>query len=500
MLNAGDYPGRITRRRLLLTVGQAAALAGMSLVAACQGGPGTVVVTPAPAGPSPATPSPATPAKPGASPAVSPAAVPSPSPAAAAGAAVAPSAAGRPMYQMDPQHTGRSRHAGPRQTAVSRTFDTASFETPEPGDPRPEIQSSAAIAPDGTIYIGNFPGNLFALADPGVGETLRVLWHFHPPAASSFHATPALGPDGAVYIGFSTGGATPEAKGTFYALKAPSSGTDGEVVWSLDLGPGRQTSSPTLANDGTIYAVSGAGKLFAIAADGTVKWTVDTGPSLKAAPALAADGTVYLASMNGKLYAVAPPTAAGSREGSVRWTFDFGEHLGPTPLVTAPAPLPGANGIGSGASPMVAPDGMIYLGANNSNFYAIAPDGALKWLYEAEREVAGIWSTAVLSNDGATLYFGANKGGIYALNRADGSLRWRFNIAGAVYSSVALDAQGRLYTGSTAGHVFALDSATGQLIFDYDVGAPVWAAPAIRPDGSIVVADTRGRVILLGAG
>ncbi len=43
---------------------------------------------------------------------------------------------------------------------------------------------------------------------------------------------------------------------------------------------------------------------------------------------------------------------------------------------------------------MIGPDGTIYIGANNSNFYAIAPDGSQKWLFEAERELAGIWSCA----------------------------------------------------------------------------------------------------------
>src|SRR5919197_2676739 len=95
--------------------------------------------------------------------------------------------AARPMYQMDPQHTGRSPHAGPRRATLVRTFDTTSVETREPGDPRPEIQSSAAIAPDGTIYIGNFPGILCALRDPGKGDSLELLWRFHPAGASSFH-------------------------------------------------------------------------------------------------------------------------------------------------------------------------------------------------------------------------------------------------------------------------------------------------------------------------
>jgi outer membrane protein assembly factor BamB len=201
--------------------------------------------------------------------------------------------------------------------------------------------------------------------------------------------------------------------------------------------------------------------------------------------------------MNGMLYAVGAPRAA-DLSGKLRWTFAFADYPGRTPQVTSVSPPAGANGIGSGASPTVAPDGVIYIGANNSNFYALTPDGRLLWLHEAEREIAGIWSTAALSDDGSVLYFGANRGGIYALNRADGSVDWRYPIASSIYNSPALDADGVLYTGSTAGHVYALDGHTGGVIFDFDAGVPVWTAPAVRPDGSLVVADRTGRVIVLG--
>ncbi len=447
---------------------------GVGLIAGCGQPAGTITVTPVPSG-AQGSPVPAS----GSAPSGQPAKV---------------------MYQMDPQHLGRSPFAGARQAALLRTFDATSVDTPEPGDARPEFQSSAAIGADGTIYIGNFPGNLFALRDPGSGSSLEMVWRFHPPGASSFHATPAIGRDGTIYIGFSTGGASPDARGTLYALRAPTSGRDAQVVWSVDFGPqsGRQTSSPTLGPDGTIYVPSGGGKLHAIAPDGKVKWTAQTGPTVKAAPAVGADGTLYLSSLNGKLYAVSPPSGSGD-EGTVKWTFDFGEHLGQLPVVTAPEPVPGLNGIGSGASPTIGPDGTIYVGANNSNFYAITPAGTMKWLFEAEREVGGIWSSAVLSPDSNTLYFGANKGGIYALNAADGQLRWRFDIFGSVYTSPVLDSRGTLYTGSTVGRLFALDAATGQRIFDYDAGGPIWTTPSIRADGSLVTADTRNRVFLLGA-
>jgi outer membrane protein assembly factor BamB len=408
---------------------------------------------------------------------------------------------GRPMYQMDPQHTGRSPHIGPRQPILLRTFDTSVVDVPDPIFGNSDIQSSAAIAPDGTAYIGLHSGTVWALRDPaGAGNQLAARWSFHPSGGSSWHATPAIARDGTVYVGFSTNNKTPDAQGTLYALQGPSAGIEPTVLWSVDLGPGRQTSSPLIGPDGTIYAMGGQGRLSAISPDGRVQWTAQTGPTIKSSPAMGRDGTVYVPSMNGKLYAVLPPADPSKERGTIRWTFRFAEFPGKGKPVTSHSPPAGADGIGSGASPTIGPDGTIYIGANNSNFYAIAPDGHLEWLFEAQREIAGIWTTAALSADNSTLYFGANKGGIYAVNRIDGSLRWQYPIVGSVYSSPALDATDTLYTASTVGHVFALEGATGRLIFDYDARAPIWTVPAIRPDGSLVIADRLGRVMLLGEG
>ena len=404
------------------------------------------------------------------------------------------------MYQVDAQHTGRSAHVGPSQLSLLATFNTSMVDVPDPVFGNSDIQSSPAVAPDGTVYIGLHSGTLFALRAPiDAGDQLAARWSFHPQDGSSWHETPAIGADGTVYVGFSTSNSSPAAQGRLYALRAPTSGIQPQIVWSVDLGPGRQTSSPTIGPDGTIYAMGGNGRLSSISPDGQVNWTAEIGPTLKSAPALGRDGTVYVSSMNGKLYAVAPPDQGGhDSEGRVLWTFRFAEFPGDEPPVVKHSPPAGADGIGSGSSPSIGPDGTIYVGANNSNLYAVSPDGHMVWMFQAEREIAGIWTTAALSPDNNLLYFGANKGGIYALNRQDGSLRWQFPIVGSVYSSVAVDARGTVYTASTVGHVYAIDGASGDKLLDFDAKAPVWTAPAIRPDGSLVIADRAGRVMLLG--
>ena len=522
----------LSRRRLLALASQSLILGGTSLLAACQSAPQAQAPTTAP------NPTPAPTAKPAIAPAasvapatVSPVAVAKPSPSAAASVAPSPSpavavaspsparpvaaaVAGKPMYQMDPLHTGRSPHTGPRQLRLLRSIDLKAPELRPPDQATittPDIQSSTAIGPDGTIYATTFSGWTYALKDsPSAQDRLDLVWRFRPAEGGSpLHGTVALSRDGsAAYVGYGVGTA-PNQRAVLYALRAPSSGQDAQMVWQAELGPGAVGNSPTVTDDGTIYYVDVLGLLAAVdSSSGRIKWTVQTGTSgqaqfgqtVKVAPAVAPDGTVYTTAITGSLYAVSPPSGGGN-QGSIKWSFDFGQHLGPTPLVATPVTGGGNRGqdaIGSAASATIGPDGTIYIGANNSNFYAIDPTGQQKWLYEAERELAGIWTTAALSPDASVLYFGANKGGMYALNTRDGSLKWQFPVYGSIYSSPALDAQGTLYTGSSVEHVYAINSANGQPIADYAAGAAVWTAPSIRPDGTLVVGDRTGRILVLG--
>jgi outer membrane protein assembly factor BamB len=417
------------------------------------------------------------------------------------------------MYQMDALHTGRSPHTGPRRLTLQRSIALTAPElrpADAPAITTPDIQSSIVVGPTGTIYATTFSGWTYAVRDsPTASDRLELAWRFRPAEGGSpAHGTAAISPDGTVvYVGYGVGMA-PNQKAVLYALRPPSSGQDAQIAWQADLGPGGAANSPTLTADGTVYYVTVQGLLSAIDNGGRVKWTAQIGTTgqtqfgqtVKVAPAVAPDGTVYIGAITGSLYAVAPPSGNGN-QGSVKWSFDFGEHLGPTPLVSTPVTNGGNRGqdaIGSAASATIGPDGTIYIGANNSNFHAIDPSGRQKWMYEAERELAGIWTTAALSPDASVVYFGANKGGMYALNTRDGSLKWKAPVFGSIYSSPALDARGTLYTGSSIEHVFALDSSSGERVADYAAGAAVWTAPAIRPDGTLAVGDRTSRILVLG--
>ena len=68
-----------------------------------------------------------------------------------------------------------------------------------------------------------------------------------------------------------------------------------------------------------------AGKIVRYDADGKKKWTVSTGPLTDTQPTLGADGTVYVASRAGTIYAIAP-------NGSTRWTYDVGAVMNNTQI------------------------------------------------------------------------------------------------------------------------------------------------------------------------
>jgi outer membrane protein assembly factor BamB len=116
--------------------------------------------------------------------------------------------------------------------------------------------------------------------------------------------------------------------------------------WVFKVGQGFRTS-PVIASDGTVFAVTFEGVLCAFASDGSLKWKFQlpktTNGDLHAAPVLGSDGTIYLLAEQ-MLIAMAP-------QGRLIWDL----------------PLPGS----FGGSPALAPDGTLYVGTSEGVIYAV---------------------------------------------------------------------------------------------------------------------------------
>jgi outer membrane protein assembly factor BamB len=154
--------------------------------------------------------------------------------------------------------------------------------------------SAPVVDPDGqTIYIG-FQKGVFAFRDNGA--TVSFLWQYE--TAGAISSTPALATDGTLYVG--------DSKGFLYALNK----TNGALKWSTDLDTGIFTQ-PAIGANGTIY-VAAKNKAFAVAPGVSppqrVLWQFDLhGVNKSAAPALGPDGTLYIGVKPRRLYAFQDP-------------------------------------------------------------------------------------------------------------------------------------------------------------------------------------------------
>ena len=184
-----------------------------------------------------------------------------------------------------------------------------------------------------------------------------------------------------------------------------------------------------------------------------VRWAFPTGNRVISSPVMQA-GTLYFGSDDGNVYAV---DAASGRQLWKRAT------KGPVP-----------------ATPAVAGD-TLYVGSYDGHFYALnAGTGAMRWKFatggERHFEAKGLHgmtptgqtffdlydlylSSPVVAGD--SVFFGSGDGHMYALDRANGALRWKFKTGDVVHSSPAY-ADGVLYFGSWDSYFYAVDAKTGQ--------------------------------------
>lgn len=223
--------------------------------------------------------------------------------------------------------------------------------------PGKQAQSSPAIAPDGTIYLGTFHGWLLAVTPTG-----KIKWQFK--TKLEIHSSPAVGADGTIYVG--------SRDRNIYAISP-----DGNLKWKFATGAWVD-SSPAIAEDGTIYCGSHDRNLYALTPEGKLKWRFDAGGIVFSSPAIAADGTIYVGSHDRNFYAVSP-------DGKLKWKFPT---RGPID-----------------SSPTLAADGGIFFSSTDGNFYALDASGAERWRVHTSGYTG---STAVLDERG-NLYVSADK-------------------------------------------------------------------------------------------
>ena len=271
------------------------------------------------------------------------------------------------------------------------------------------IESSPAVSSDGeTVFVGTNTQDVAGAQGLLLGRLIAfhaangtLKWLFE--GNGSMKSSPAISNDQqVVFIG---GG----KDGKLYAIHA----ANGTKKWQFDVRqdywrdfkfdprivgwPTPEVYSSTAVSDGDKLVFFGTacrrtrGRLYALnAADGSKKWSLETGGDVNSSPALSKDGkVVFVGSTDYKLYAI------DVANGTKKWDWDTTGQVS--------------------SSPTLSSDGKaVFIGSERDRLYALnVADGTKKWMFRTSRQIR---STPVLSSDDETIYFGSHDERVYAVN------------------------------------------------------------------------------------
>ena len=173
-------------------------------------------------------------------------------------------------------------------------------------------------------------------------------------------------------------------------------------------------------------------------------------------PTVAPDGTIY-ALFSSTLHAIAP-------DGTGKWAFDTGGFAVGAPAVDA--------------------EGRVYFGSADGKVYAVGPDGAKLWDFEVPGAPSGaVIAPMSLGLDGSVYVGGVYHSTLYALDPADGSIRWECDLSGpeeddtkCFVAAPVVGSDGTVYV--TLRHdskLYAIDPETGEVAW----ATELWHEPEL---------------------
>lgn len=206
------------------------------------------------------------------------------------------------------------------------------------------VDSTIAIAGDGTIYAASYDEYLYAL-NPTDGSTN---WRYF--VGGGLYSSPSVDGDGTIYIG--------SGNNEVHAINS-----DGTEKWRYTdtavnvTGSNNITSSVAIGTD-TLYVGTGDYEVVALnKTNGTEKWKTLIDDGVNSSPIIGSDGTIYIgSSVFGKTFYALDPV-----DGTEKWSIVLSGSIHSTPVLGV--------------------DGTIIVGNNNGDVYGINSDGSQKWMY-----------------------------------------------------------------------------------------------------------------------
>ncbi|NTU62993.1 MAG: S8 family serine peptidase, partial [Chloroflexi bacterium] len=285
------------------------------------------------------------------------------------------------------------------------------------------------------------------------GQALRVYalnsdgstaWQYAVTGSTAkFPGGVALAPDGTVYAVDSTR--------TVHALD----GATGQLKWKTLVGTvGAPVATPAAAPDGSVTFATDKGYVYALNADGSLRWSTNTAVSLALSPVIGLNGTVYVASGGGKKV-----LALDGASGAVKYTFAVAGTIGDEPVVAL--------------------DGSLFV-PTEGGFYGLNANGTKRFVLAGKFK-----TTPALALDGNTVYASSDAKALYALDTSTGARKWTYADTGAL-TSPTIDLIGNVIVGSDTNNVTLIDP-TGRVVQRQVLDDKVTQAASVLPNGNVVV-------------
>jgi outer membrane protein assembly factor BamB len=245
---------------------------------------------------------------------------------------------------------------------------------------------------------------------------------------------------------------------------------NGDQPWMFQTGKGI-FSTPVIDRNGVVYVGSADHQFYALNPDGSQNWSFKTGEIIDSAGILLQSDpqtgkeVIMVPSGDGYLYTLDLDPSLGSSAGRLIRTFD-----------ARVSPRASYNNWFEG-NIQAGFDGTIYAGNTNFNYYAIRPDGSLKWTYETG---SNNWSNAAIADDG-TIFWGSNDTYIRAVD-LQGKEKWNSMTLGFIAASAAIGSDGTVYIGSFDSYLYALDPHTGKVLWKFKTNDHIYASVALGHD------------------
>lgn len=304
----------------------------------------------------------------------------------------------------------------------------------------------------------------------------KEIWRYPAKGSSSiqFIAQPVVAPDGTVIIG---------SAGSDHRLVAidPSNidaSTNSPIEKWIFSGAQSSWVAGALILNNKVFAPNSDGKLYVLdLQDGSSTKSalkaIELGGALWAQPSTD-DKLVYVTSVDHRLYAINPET------------YEFA-----WPAIDLGGAAPG--------TPLVGPDGNVYIGSFASEVVKVDP--ATGKATSLTSTPGWVWGGPV--SDGQTIYFGDLDGNLFAVDAASGSQSWSIKPDGPVVGSPLVIA-GNIVFATESGSVYAVDSE-GKIVWQRAVGGQIYTTPVagtdqiivapMKADFSLAMLDTNGNQV-----